>query len=200
MGRLFRPSSWTERDEDDVLVERCLAGQGEAFGVLYDRHLPGLYAYAYRLTGNQADAQDAAHDTLTKAWSKLRAYQPGNFRAWLFSIAHNTCIDRMRSARAGDVPLLESEWMAADDSTERQAIDLATISDIATLLSHFPESQRSVVAMKLAGLKYSEIAAALGKSEAAVAQDYSRAIRKLADALERGPVPAATGKGGGHDV
>jgi RNA polymerase sigma-70 factor (ECF subfamily) len=195
MGRLRRLASWSAADEDNVLVQRCLAGEPEAFGVLYDRHLPGLYAYAYRLLGDQVEAQEAAHDALTRAWSKLRNYEPGNFRGWLFSIAHNACIDRTRMRRSHDLPLLD-DGHKAPGSTEAMAIDLATIDDIAELLRHFPETQRSVVAMKLSGLKYREIAAALGKSEQAVAQDYSRAIKRLVEALERGPAPAAVGKGG----
>ena len=76
-----------------------------------------------------------------------------------------------------------------------QALDQATIDQIAALLSHFPEAQRATVAMKISGLKYREIATALGKSEAAVAQDYSRAIKRLAEALEGDRVAAAAGEG-----
>ena len=55
MRLLRKPTTQPELD-DDHLVERCRDGHPEAFGTLYDRHLPGLYAYAYRLLGNQTDA------------------------------------------------------------------------------------------------------------------------------------------------
>jgi RNA polymerase sigma-70 factor (ECF subfamily) len=181
-------------------VQHCLAGSPEAFGALYDRYFPSLYSYAWRLLGDQEAAEEAAHDTLTKAWSSLRAYQPGNFRAWLFSIAHNTIIDRRRANLAPVVSLSDDRQWAAPDSTERQAIDRAELGDVVRILSHFSDEQRSIVAMKLSGLRHAEIAAALGKTEGAVTQEYCRSIRKLADALERGLVPAAAAKGGGHDV
>ena len=192
--RLLRKPTTQPDLTDDQLVERCRGGHPEAFGTLYDRHLPGCYAYAYRLLGNQTDAEDAAHDAFTRAWSSLGAYRAGNFRGWLFSILHNLCVDRRRRQRP-DVGFEGRSELAASVSVETEAIDLATVDQIAALLSHFPEAQRATVAMKISGLKYREIATALGKSEAAVAQDYSRAIKRLAEALEGDHVAAAAGEG-----
>lgn len=193
--RLLRKPTTQPELTDDQLVERCRAGHPEAFGTLYDRHLTSCYTYAYRLLGNQSDAEDAAHDAFTRAWSNLPSYRQGNFRGWLFSILHNVCIDRMRHTRPEEIFDDRSE-LASTGSVEREAIDLATIDQIAELLSHFPPAQQSMVAMKMSGLKYREIAVALGKSEAAVAQDYSRAIKRLAEALEGDRVHAVAGEGG----
>lgn len=198
MRILRKPTTQLELT-DDQLVERCLDGHHDAFGTLYDRHLPGVYAYAYRLLGHQTDAEDAAHDAFTRAWSNLPQYQGVNFRGWLFSILHNQCMDRLRRQRP-EVVIDARSQLAGSSSVETEAIDLATIDQIAALLIHFPEAQRATIAMKMSGLKYSEIAIALGKSEAAVAQDYSRAIKRLAQAMEGRPVPAASGKEAGHDV
>ncbi len=194
--RLLRKPTTQPDLSDDQLVERCRDGHPEAFGTLYDRHLSGCYAYAYRLLGNRADAEDAAHDALTRAWTNLDSYRPGNFRGWLFSILHNLCIDRLRRARLVELDLDGQFQLASAGSVEREAIDLATIDQIAALLRQFPEAQRATVAMKMSGLKYREIATALGKSEAAVAQDYSRAIKRLAEALEGDRAFAVAGKGG----
>lgn len=180
---------------DDQLVERCRNGHPEAFATLYDRHLPGCYAYAFRLLGHQTDAEDAAHDALARAWTKLDSYRSSNFRGWLFSILHNLCMDRLRRTGPSEIAYDDQFQLAGPASVEREAIDLATIDQITTLLAHFPEAQRAAVAMKLSGLKYSEIAIALGKSEAAVAQDYCRAIKRLAAALEGDRIPAVAGEG-----
>jgi RNA polymerase sigma-70 factor (ECF subfamily) len=193
--RLLRKPTTQPDLTDDQLVERCRDGHPEAFGTLYDRHLPGLYAHAYRMLGDKAAAEDAAHDTLAKAWASLPSYRPGNFRAWLFSILHNLCIDRLRRQRP-DVGFEGRSELAGSASVETEAIDLATIDQIAALLNNFPEAQRATVAMKMSGLKYREIAIALGKTEAAVAQDYSRAIKRLAEAMEGDRVAAAAGEGG----
>jgi RNA polymerase sigma-70 factor (ECF subfamily) len=193
--RILRKPTTQPELTDDQLVERCRAGHSEAFGTLYDRHLPGLYAYAFRLLGNQSDAEDAAHDAFTRAWSKLPQYQAVNFRGWLFSILHNLCMDRLRRQRP-EVVFDERSQLAEPGSVEGEAIDLVTIGQIAELLTHFPEAQRATVAMRMSGLKYSEIAIALGKSEAAVAQDYSRAIKRLAEAMEGDRVAAIAGNGG----
>lgn len=193
--RLLRKPTTQPESTDDQLVERCRTGQPEAFATLYDRHLSGCYAYAYRLLGDRTEAEDAAHDALTRAWTNLGSYRDGNFRGWLFSILHNLCIDRLRRARTVELDLDGQPQLASAGSVEGEAIDLATIDQIAALLIHFPEAQRATVAMKMSGLKYREIATALGKTEAAVAQDYSRAIKRLAEAMEGDRVPAAAGKG-----
>lgn len=194
--RFLRNSTTQLELTDDQLVDRSRGGDAEAFGSLYDRHFPSCYAYAYRLLGNQADAEDAAHDAFARAWVNLERYQPGNFRGWLFSILHNLCIDRMRRAQSREIVLDERDQLPGTTSVESEAIDLATIDHVVGLLRQFPEAQRATVAMKLSGLKYREIALALGKSEAAVAQDYSRAIKRLAEAMDGERVPAVAGEGG----
>ncbi len=200
MIRSLRRQPWTATDEDDLLVERSLGGHPEAFGALYDRYFPLLHAYAWRMLGDQHLAEDAAHDSLTRAWSKLRNYHQGNFRSWLFSIAHNTIVDQQRAQRTGVIPLRDDRQWVASESTEREAINAVALEEAVGLLATFAPEQRSIVAMKLSGLKHSEVAAVLGKSEAAVTQEYCRSIKRLAEELERGQMQVAAGKETGHDV
>lgn len=194
--RLLREPTTQPELTDDQLVERCLSGHPEAFAILYDRHLPGCYAYAWRLLGDRAEAEDAAHDAFTRAWASLSSYQYTNFRGWLFRILHNLCIDRFRRALPTEPMLDWHDELAGPNSVESEAIDLVTIDQIVVLLRQFPEAQRATVAMKMSGLKYREIALALGKSEAAVAQDYSRALKRLVKAMEGSPACVAAGDGG----
>lgn len=200
MRQLLRRQSWSSTDPDDSLVQTCRSGHPDAFGALYDRYVPLVFAYAYRMLGDKAAAEDAAHDTLAKAWASLPGYREGNFRAWLFSIAHHTIIDQRRAQRPGIVYLSDELEQTAPDSTEDAALRAVALREANDLLATFPPEQRSIVAMKLSGLKHSEVAAVVGKSEAAVTQEFSRSIRRLADALEHGRQPAGLEGGRGHDV
>lgn len=200
MRQLLRRQPWSSTDPDDALVQACRSGHPDAFGALYDRYVPLVFAYAYRMLGDRAAAEDASHDTLAKAWASLPGYREGNFRAWLFSIAHHTIIDQRRARQVQPESLDDALFRPSSDSTEDAALTAVALSEAGDLLAAFSPEQRSIVAMKLSGLKHSEVAAALGKSEAAVTQEFSRSIRKLAHALEHGHPTAGLGKGGGHDV
>src|SRR4029078_495110 len=84
MRRGRPPVRWTSASPDDELVGWAQRGEGEAFAVLYDRHVGSVYGYCYRQLGQREAAQDAAAETFRKAWSSLASYRPHAFRAWLF--------------------------------------------------------------------------------------------------------------------
>jgi RNA polymerase sigma-70 factor (ECF subfamily) len=200
MGRFDTRQLWTREDSDDALVQASRCGDPDAFGVLYDSYVPLVFAYAYRMLGDRTVAEDVAHDTLAKAWVGLPGYRPGNFRAWLFSIAHHAIIDQHRARQRQPYPFADELQHPAPDSTEDAALTAVALREAGDLLALFPLEQRAIVALKLSGLKHREVAEALGKSEAAVTQEFNRSLRKLAYALEHGRPTAGVGNGGGHDV
>ena len=86
---------------DDELITRYRAGDGDAFKVLIDRYANQLYLFAYRMTHNPSDAQDIAQETYVKVWRTLDRYQSGkSFKAWIFAIARNTAIDKLRKKKS----------------------------------------------------------------------------------------------------
>jgi RNA polymerase sigma-70 factor (ECF subfamily) len=91
---------------DDELLRRHRNGDVTAFPILVTRHGPGLYAYIRSLIRDKTAADEVYQETLLKVWIGLApagTYQPnGDFRSWLFRIAHNACIDYFR--RRGRLP------------------------------------------------------------------------------------------------
>lgn len=180
---------------DETLVARAQAGDREAFGVLYDRYLPRVYGYCYRLLGAREAAEDANTEVFLHALTALPSYRPGVFSSWLFAIAHNVIVDIRRRPRA-DVPLddlveVVDPAPSLEDRTN-WAVDQLTLM---ALLSRLSTDQQHVVALRLSGLSAVEIGEALGKPRNAIDGIHHRALLRLRSLVATGD--AAATKGGG---
>lgn len=92
-------SAFGEKSES-VLIESAKRGNAEAFRELVEPLKRELSAYAYRMLGGFQDAEDALQETRLKAWRNLSSYEPNaTFRAWVYRIATNTCLDMLRKSR-----------------------------------------------------------------------------------------------------
>jgi RNA polymerase sigma-70 factor (ECF subfamily) len=186
-----RPPAWDEATPDEELVGRAQHGQREAFGALYDRYLPRVYRYCYRLLGSREAAEDANARVFVNALAALPAFRARSVRAWLFAIAHNVVVDELRARRA-DLPLEAAAGLLDPaPSPEAAAIAAAERCAVLDLLPRLAEDQRHVVALRLAGLSAAEIGEALGKPRNAVDGLQHRALLRLqalVAADERGTV------------
>src|SRR5262245_29537424 len=154
-------------DRDAELVARAKRDR-QAFAGLYDRYLDPIYRYCHVRLGNREAAEDATSLVFAKAMDGLPAYRGGCFRSWLFAIAHNVVADVHRSGRRAE-PLTTAAAIAdpAPEPDEAAILDDLGRAVRASLLRLSAE-QREVVELRLAGLTGPEIAAALGKSHAAI--------------------------------
>ncbi len=85
---------------DAVLVGRVLDGDVGAFNRLMARWERPVYNFVYRVVGHDEDAKDLVQETILRVFNGLsRLQDPNKFPAWLFRIAHNVCLDRLRSGR-----------------------------------------------------------------------------------------------------
>ncbi|MCW2761050.1 MAG: polymerase, sigma subunit, family [Marmoricola sp.] len=88
-----------ERD-DASLIEAHLAGDPDAFSVLFSRHRDRLWAVAVRTTGNPEDAADALQDALISAFRRAESFRGDSaVTTWLHRIVVNACLDRLRRAK-----------------------------------------------------------------------------------------------------
>lgn len=94
---------------DSLAEKRWLAALAEgdpaALGGLYEMYGERIFRYAYRMLGNRTDAEDATAETFLRVLrrsAELRA--DGAFRTWLFRIARNLCIDRLRQQKLLELP------------------------------------------------------------------------------------------------
>lgn len=175
-----------------ALVERART-EGDAFGWLYDRYLHRVYRYAYRCTGNHADAEDLTAQTFSRAFERLDSYEWRGrpFGAWLLRITHNLVVDQARKGRRplsldglgerGFEPAAAGS-PADDILIENEELDAAWAA-VATL----PPLQRRAVTLYFGrGLPHAEVGRVIGRSEPATKQLVYRAVKTLRARLALG--------------
>lgn len=93
---------------DRELVEKAQKGDGEAFAVLVERHQRQLYRLALRMTGSEADAQEVLQEAFLNAYQKLPLFRgEAQFSSWLYRIAANSALMRLRRKRRAPDALTE---------------------------------------------------------------------------------------------
>jgi RNA polymerase sigma-70 factor (TIGR02960 family) len=81
---------------DEAVIAAATAGDEHAFGSLAQRHRHELHVHCYRMLGNFEDAEDVVQETLVRAWRAREGFTGTGFRAWLYKIATNACLDTVR--------------------------------------------------------------------------------------------------------
>src|ERR671916_1253418 len=101
---------------DELIVERALTGDAEAFGELVRRWERRIFALTYGMLGREEDARDATQETFLAAFRNLRGFRgEAKVSSWLHRIAVNQCITRQRRARVRAESALEDETEAAGE-------------------------------------------------------------------------------------
>ncbi|WP_237224504.1 RNA polymerase sigma factor [Rothia nasisuis] len=171
---------------DQLLCQRAIDGDEQAFQILVRRYLPLMRAYALRLTGSTADADDALQETLLQAWQKLDTLQnPSKVKSWLMTLTGRKSIDLIR-ARAKNLPLEDQQHLPSTEPTpETQALISTDMQKLTQVLKKLPEQQQRIWLMReFGGSSYREIAEALNITTASVRGQLARARVKLLEGME----------------
>lgn len=151
--------------------------------------IPQLRAFGRFLSGNVADGDELAQETLAKAWSGRESFKAGtNLKAWTFRILRNEFISgKRRSWRTAFLePVFASQIVAADNAEAVLMLD-----DVRRALRLLPEQQREVlILVGAAGVAYEEAADILQTPIGTVKSRASRARTSLARALDCGALPS----------
>src|ERR671933_2090468 len=185
---------------DAALVRRSLRGDADAFAALFDRHAPRVYALAYQLLGDRAEAEDITQEAFLQALSALPTLrQPDTFGGWVARIATNAGLSALR--RRGRLPQAElSEAVAATypdparwSSPEAMGLSTEERHSVRVTLKRLAPSHRAALAMReIGGLSYAEIARALGTTAGGVEALLFRARARFRDEYHKVALGAAT--------
>ena len=172
--------------------QTVIAGDEPAFAALAERHRRELHVHCYRMLASFDEAEDAVQETFLKAWRGRSGFDGGpQFRAWLYRIATNVCLDMLRrsSRRTAAGSPAEVPWLQpypdllleaaapSDEQPEAVAVSRETISlaFLAALQVLPPRQRAALIARDVLGWPASETAAALGTSVAAANSALQRA-------------------------
>ena len=185
---------------DAVAVERTLAGDRDAYRILVERHSHNVYRLAYRMAGNSHDAEEIVQEAFLRGYQKLKQFAgQANFGTWVYRIAANYAIDRLRQRKVEDSrrepPARESEEGAEFDplaqlkdsapSPERLAGSSQLALRMQQALKELTPAERTAIVMRhWDGCGIEEIAAVLKSSTTAAKNTVFRAVQKLRAALE----------------
>jgi RNA polymerase sigma-70 factor (TIGR02960 family) len=200
MGR--HPETGRRDGEEDAVIAALQAGDESAFADLVERHRRELHVHCYRMLGSFEEAEDLVQETFLRAWQRRETFDRGSwFRAWLYRIATNACLDTLRrSARRipslhsfAEVPWLQpypdrlldevapSEQEPDAVVVSRETIELAFLA----LIQLLPARQRAVLILRdVLGWSAKETADLL---ETSVASANSSLQRARATLQERSP-------------
>lgn len=175
------------------LVTAAIGGDETAFAELSELHRRELHVHCYRMLASFHEAEDAVQETLLRAWRRRESFDGSSlFRAWLYRIATNVCLDVIRSKSRRvpeghipvEVPWLEpypdgllNEITPSDEEpdtivVERETIELAFLAAMQVLP---PRQRAALIVRDLLGWPASETAALLETSVAAANSALQRA-------------------------
>src|SRR5579884_670081 len=111
---------------DRAAVDEVLAGKHESFRVLVDRHGRKVFGLAYRMTGNEHDADEVVQETFLRCYKRLDSFESrSSFSTWLYRIASNCALDLL-AKRKQDKQHIESETREDAETPEDRALEYAS--------------------------------------------------------------------------
>lgn len=183
--------------EETTAIERVLAGETAAYEVLVRRYSGTLFRYLLRLVGRPDEAEDLAQEAFLRVYLSLASYDPTyRFSTWLFRIATNLALNRLRAERrwvsleslaeVPDEPPRQLPDERDDLWPERQAERSDLSRRIQECLEELPPAYRIVVVLRhIADLSYEEIANSTGLPLNTVRSRLHRGRERLGGCLEQ---------------
>ncbi len=175
---------------DHAAIRAVLAGDKDAYGVLVVRHSEKLFRVAFRITGNEADAEDVVQEALLRGYRKLESFElRSDFGTWIYRIAVRCALNRIGgpkvddSNRVAEEPDSELHEMQMADSAagpDRLLLsgEIGALQEIA-MQSLTPTERTAFVLRHVEERSTEEIAATLGIAPNAAKQAVFRAVQKL---------------------
>lgn len=180
-------------DPIDALIQRCLAGDQQAWDEIVRQHRRKVFNIAYKFTGKHDEAEDLTQDIFLKIFKSLHTFdRRANFQTWLVSVSRNLCIDHYRSVRkeretidrdvdAGELTPAATTPSALAELEQRGRVEL-----LRRAMAELQPTLRTAVMLRdIQELSYQEIADRLHLPEGTVKSRINRGRTELARQIQR---------------
>jgi len=176
-------------------VERAQSGDSDAFRLLVEQHSRAVFRLAFRMTGNEQDAEDVVQETFLRAYRQLDKYEArASFSTWLYRIASNYSLDLIRMRKRHED---KRERGKAEEKDILQTLpvntpgpDRITYSSqvkerVNEALNELSAQERTAFVLRhFEGMSIDEIGETLGTGTNATKHSIFRAVQKLRRSLE----------------
>jgi RNA polymerase sigma-70 factor, ECF subfamily len=175
---------------DGAAIVAVLAGDRDAYGELVKRHSRMLFRLAYRMTGNEADADDVVQEAFLRAYQKLAAFESrSDFGTWIYRITVHCALDRLQRRRVEEARRVSETTDPEEDGVqiadlkpdpERLAMsaEIAALQEIA-MKGLTPAERTAFVLRHVEDRSTEEIAEALNVTPNTAKQSVYRAVQKV---------------------
>lgn len=187
-----------KKEPDEVLVQKSKGGDQAAFAELVNRYESKIYGLAHKMMGNREDAADVLQETFLDAHKSLSSFRgEAKFSTWLYRIATNVCLMKLRKKEGGAVISLDEPIPTEEGQRPREIPDWSTNPAAVVLneelrqvmdeaIKELPPLYKSVFVLRdLEGLSNVEVGKVLGESVAAVKSRLHRARLFLRERLSQ---------------
>jgi RNA polymerase sigma-70 factor, ECF subfamily len=183
---------------DGSCVTRARAGDTDAFRVLVERHSRSVFRLAFRMTGNEQDAEDVVQESMLRAYKQLGKFdERASFGTWLYRIAANCSLDLVRSRKRkaqhhalapegdGEMENPVLSVPSPDPSPERMTLSGEIRERLSSAMAELSATERSAFVLRhFEGMCIEEVSKVLGCQPGAAKHSVFRAVQKLRRALE----------------
>lgn len=178
-----------ERAEERSLLAQAQRGDEEAFAALYQANVQQIYRYIYYRVNDPHMAEDLTSDVFTKAIEGLPRYQDTGtpFLAWLYRIAHARVIDHYRRQnRRPTENALDAQPLPIEVDMDERLLRRQAAQALREAIAQLTDEQQQVIILRFVeGYRIDAVAAQMGKKPNAIKALQHRAIRSLANRLQR---------------
>jgi len=183
---------------DAAFVAKARSGDADAYRVLVERHSRALFRLAFRMTGNEQDAEDVVQESFLRAYRQLGKFdERASFGTWLYRIASNCSLDLVRSRKRRSEQLVyqdadqpeHDDAVAAlpstDPTPERAAFSTEVRERVAQAMNDLSATERTAFVLRhFEGMCIEDISSVLECRPGAARHSVFRAVQKLRRALE----------------
>jgi RNA polymerase sigma-70 factor (ECF subfamily) len=181
---------------DAAYVTRARSGDSDAYRVLVERHSRSLFRLAFRMTGNQQDAEDVVQESFLRAYRQIGKFdERASFGTWLYRIAANCSLDLVRarkrrserqaSTQDGEVEDVVASLPSGDPTPERMALSGEVRVRVLEAMNDLSPTERTAFVLRhFEGLCMEEVSRVLECQPGAAKHSVFRAVQKLRRALE----------------
>jgi RNA polymerase sigma-70 factor (ECF subfamily) len=181
---------------DAAIVSRARAGDTDAFRELVERHSRSLFRLAFRMTGNQQDAEDVVQESFLRAYRQLASFDDrASFGTWMYRIASNCSLDLVRARKRRNdrtVPTDDdraedpmAQLPSSDPTPERIALSGEVRQRVADAMEELSPTERTAFVLRhFEGMRMEAVGRVLECQPGAAKHSVFRAVQKLRRALD----------------